>query len=124
MNGRIYVEYNLVLSYAAVQTLSSCNDAASPLKNESHDLKFIRLMVIALYTSGELSAKTFPPEKRNMMERFFAIRADDSEERKVSFNKLFSIALKEAIVRNSKNSEKLKKIQLPDDIFGRKKGRK
>lgn len=120
MNGRIYVEYNLVLSYTAIQTLSACNDAASPLKNESHDLKFIRLMVIALYTSEELSAKSFPPEKRNMMEKIFAIRAD-YEQRNMNFNKLFSIALKEGIVRNSKNTEKFKKVQLPDDIFDRKK---
>lgn len=77
-------------------------------------------MVIALYTSEELSAKQFPIQKRNMMERFFAIRVAGAEERKRKFNYLYSVAMKEAIFRNRKNSEKLNKIQLPDDIYERK----
>lgn len=78
-------------------------------------------MVIALYTPEELSAKVFPPAKRNMMEKFFVIRVVGSEERKSKFNSLFGTAIKEALVRNSKTAEKLNKIQLPGDIFDRKK---
>lgn len=78
-------------------------------------------MVIALYTSEELLTKIFAPDKRNMMEKFFAVRAAGSEGRKERFNELFGIALKEAICRNNKNVEKLNKIQLPANIFERKK---
>lgn len=63
----------------------------------------------------------YPFEKRNMIERFFAVRVAGSEERYSTFSDLFSIALKEAKVRNSKNAEKLNKIQLPDDLFQRKR---
>lgn len=120
MNGRNYVEYGLVLSPLAVLSLSALNEAGSPLKEESHDLKFIRMMVIALYTSAELSTKNFPPQKRNMMEKIFGVRVTDNDDRKNKFNDLFSIAMKEAIIRNSKKAEKLSKVQLPETIFERK----
>lgn len=76
-------------------------------------------MVIALYTSEELSAKDFPRAKRDLMERLFAIRVAGSQERMKRFNYSFGIAVKEAIVRNGKHAEKINQIQLPDGIFER-----
>lgn len=55
------------------------------------------------------------------MERLFAFRVAGHEDRMAQFNNLFGTALKEAIVRNDKNAEKLSKIQLPANIFDRKK---
>lgn len=104
-----------------MQTLAACNQIGSPLREAVHDAKFVRLMVIALYTREEIAAKQFPSRTRDLMERLFAFRVADREDRMAQLNNLFSTALKEAIVRNGKNAEKLSKIQLPANIFDRKK---
>lgn len=121
INGREYVEYNQVLSSQAVQALTAYNQIGSPLRDESYDARFVRLMVIALFTTEQIAAKQFPRKACNMMERLFSIRVNGSDERNANFDHLFDIALKEAIVRHSKYKEKLNKIQLPQDLFDRKK---
>lgn len=115
------MEYNQVLSNSVIQALSACNELNSPLRDGPYDQKFVRLMVIAMYTTEELSTKTFPPEKRDMMEKIFGVRTAGCGERKNKFNSVFTQALKECIARNSKNAEKLTKIHLPEDILERKK---
>lgn len=105
-----------------VQALSACNEIGSPLREETYDQKFLRLLVIALYSSEELSAKEFSPRKLKFMEKLFSFRIGDgdSEQRKGKFDELFGVALKEAIIRNEKCSEKKNKIVLPATVFNRK----
>lgn len=110
----------MVLPSRAVQVLSACNEIGSPLKEVTHDLKFVRLMVITLYTTDEISAKRFPPQTRNMMERLFTIRVSGDENREANFNSLFCTALKEAILRNDRKVAKIGKVVLPGNIFDRK----
>lgn len=110
----------MVLPSQAVLALSACNEIGSPLKEETHDLKFVRLLVITLYTTDEISAKRFPPQTRNMMERLFAIRVSGDENRKANFNNLFCTTLKEAILRNVRKVAKISKVLLPENIFDRK----
>lgn len=121
LSGRNYIEYDLMLSVKAVQTLSACNEEGSPLKNYSFDPSFVRLMVIALFGSEELTANVYPPQKRDFMERLFDIRVGEQADRKAKFNEYFETALKEAIFRNSKNKKKLEQIKLPHDVFNRKR---
>lgn len=105
----------------AVQALSACNVEGSPLKNDSFDLKFVRMLVISLFGTEELSANVFPPQKRDFMKHLFNIRVGEQEDRKAMFNEYSGTALKEALVRNSKNQKKLEQIKLPHDVFNRKR---
>lgn len=105
----------------AVQTLSACNAEGSPLKSDFFDLKFVRMMVISLYDTEELTANIFPQKKQDFMQRLFAIRVGGQAERNEMFQEYFEMTLKEALVRNSKNRKKLEQIQLPDHVSNRKK---